>query len=60
VDCLPVGAGAHDFERAAREDHCVVPHHDDRFLWTGAKNAVPSATAERPRDINHQASPPFY
>jgi len=28
-------------------------HHDDRFLWTGAKNAVPHAKAERSRDIDH-------
>ena len=39
VDCLAAWAGAHDFERSAREDHRVVPHHHDRFLWTGAKNA---------------------
>ena len=59
VDCLLAGACVYDFEAAARDDRCVVMHNDDRFLWTGTKNAVPHAEAERPRDSDHQASPPF-
>jgi hypothetical protein len=59
VDCLPAWADVYDFEAAARDDRWVVMHHDDRFLRTGAKNAVPRARTERPRDIDHQASPPF-
>jgi len=50
---LPAWAGAYDFETATRDDRWVVMHHDDRFLWTGAKNAVPHAEAKRPRDIDH-------
>ena len=53
VDCLPAGACVYDFEAAARDDRWVVVHNNDRFFWTGAKNAVPRAKAEQPRDIDH-------
>jgi hypothetical protein len=49
---LQAWAGVHDFDVMVRNDHWVVPHHDDCFLWTGAQNAVPRAEEKRPRGID--------
>ena len=59
VDCLPAWAGVYDFEAAARDNRWVVMHHNDRFLGSGAQNAVPPDRTEWPWNIDHQASPPF-
>jgi len=59
-DCPLAGAGVRDFEAVVWQDHGAVAHHDDRFLWTGAQDGVPRATAQRAFYIDHQTGPPFY
>ncbi len=53
------GSGIHDLEIEVRENHGAVPHHDNRFLWPGAEDGIPRATAEPASHIDDQASPPF-